>query len=343
MFKPLLLAALCCTPAAATAAVHCVTNASQLLAALDAAGDNGEPDEIRLARGTYYGTAAAPFVLTVSEPHGVLLTGGWSVVSSPGSTTAACVLRSWDASRTVLDGSSAVNALWITVAIDHHIVPLHVEGLTFRNGRSTIAGSHFGSALTVHASLEKAPALVVDNVIAHSNISTHTSTPIVGLSSAEHSVRFSNSVVRDNTTTNAPAVFLYGHNGSIAANGLTVVRNSRSGSGGAVEFAGATGLLNASLVWGNPGGSADLVENPRMRLRDVRYGSFSGTLDSAWHTNTLAIADPLLQSITVPRPLATSPLRNAASSFSGVGLYDVFGATRTQGGAQDIGAAEFLE
>lgn len=343
MLKPLLLALACFLPGAAGAAVHCVTSSAQLIAALDAAGDNGEADEIRVARGTYYGTAAAPFVLSISEPHGVHLSGGWTAVAATGSSAVACINRTWDASRTALDGSAAVNALWITVAVDHHVVPVHVESLTFRNGRSTVGGTHFGAALTVHASLERAPALVVDNIIAHSNVSTHYGTPIVGLTSAEHSVRFSNSIVRDNTTTDAPAVVIQGHNGSIAANGLTVIRNSRSGTGPAIQFGGVTGLLNASLVWGNTGGSADLVESPYMRMRDVRYGSFSGTLDSAWHTNTAPVADPLLQSATVPRPLATSPLRNAAWSWSGVGLHDAFGAARERGGLQDIGAAEFAE
>ena len=52
-----------------------------------------------------------------------------------------------------------------------------------------------------------------------------------------------------------------------------------------------------------------------------------------------AVANPLLLSPTEPRPLATSPLRDAAGSDIGVERRDVFGVTRVIGNfARDIGA-----
>jgi hypothetical protein len=204
ILRNVLLSACVLVPVTAPAATFCATNATQFRNALAAAATNGEADDIRLSRTTFQGTAAAPFLMSFSETHGVRISGGWSVLGS------VCYGQSMDATRTTLDGGLAVPALEIVSAASHAIVPITVEGLTLRNGYTSTRPA---SGLAVVGFANGAQTVTVDRVIVHSNAAGEANTPAVRLASDHHFVRFSNSIVRDNVMVDSPAAMLLSNNG----------------------------------------------------------------------------------------------------------------------------------
>jgi hypothetical protein len=330
ILRNVLLSACVLVPVTAPAATFCATNATQFRNALAAAATNGEADDIRLSRTTFQGTAAAPFLMSFSETHGVRISGGWSVLGS------VCYGQSMDATRTTLDGGLAVPALEILSAASHAIVPITVEGLTLRNGYTT---THLASGLAVYGFANGAPTITVDRVIVHSNAAGVENTPAVRLSSDHHFVRFSNSIVRGNTMVDSPAVMLLSNNGGVAAHNLTMVDNSDPGQNGAILLYGVSGsMIHNSVFWNNAGG--DLYAQGNVRYYNNRYGTTQvPDLMNLYGFNNSAVTDPRLDANL--RPLSDSPLRNVGGTP--VAARDVFGQDRKLGGWADIGAAEHIE
>lgn len=329
-----LFLALCLLPASSFAATFCASTATQLRDALSAAASNGEADDIRLTRTTFSGSSAAPFQLFLGEAHGVRISGGWSLLG--GST---CWMQTHDATRTVLDGGLSAPALRILVTSTHTIVPVTVEGLTLRNGYSS---SSEASGLSITGFADGAPSIVVDRVIVHSNASGQDNIPAVYLTSDDSFIRFSNSIVRHNTTLDAPAIFVLSNAGGTALHNLSVIYNTRQGFGESTEVLGiAPTQINNSLFFGTSGGG-DLGANGAVRYYNVRYGTGSDpVLLNQLGFNNYVIADPKLLSPTVPRPLIDSPLRNIGGNT--VATRDAFGQLRTLGGYADVGALEYVE
>lgn len=320
----------------AAAATFCVDTAAKLVAALDSAQANGQADEIRIARGTYYASALAPFASFSTEPYGLTLRGGYSQLNG------ACVSAVGDASRTVLDGGNAVPVLALRFAAEHTTIPISVEGLTLRNGLHNGQPWSYASGLTILGTVNAALAISVDRIIVHSTTSTIDLVPAVSLSSDDQFVRFSNSIVRHNSTRNAPAINIHSNDGGSALNGLSVLYNARTGMGSSIEWTGsAPGQLNASVVFGNTGGIGDLAGFGRIQYTGLRYGTLSG-YPASGSSNNFAISDPMFLSATTARPQTGSPLHDALPAGSGVGAQDVYGQPRDLGGRTDVGAVEGL-
>ncbi len=218
MLKQLLAASMLLAPVAATAAIHCVSDASQFRAALAAAVDNGEADDIRLTRTTFYASSTAPFRIHQTEAHSLRISGGWSGIGS-----GSCILQSYDATRTILDGSYRTQVLDILILGSHAMVPVTVDTLTLRNGRSN---GGFASGLSVGGLLDGAPIVIVERIIVHDNVSTQENVSAVSLDSDDHFVRFSNSIVRQNTTINVPAVSMLSNDGGAALNHVSLIYNT---------------------------------------------------------------------------------------------------------------------
>lgn len=331
ILRNVLLSACVLVPVTAPAATFCATNATQFRNALATAATNGEADDIRLSRTTFQGTAAAPFLMSFSESHGVRISGGWSVI---GGTT--CFGQTMDATRTTLDGGFAVPALEVLYVGTHAIVPITVEGLTLRNG---FTSTRSASALVVTGFANGAPTVTVDRVIVHSSSTDQVNTPAVRLSSDHHFVRFSNSIVRDNVMVDSPAVMLLSNNGGVAALNLTMVDNSDPGQNGAILVYGIGGaMIRNSVFWENAGG--DLYAQGNVRYYNNRYGTTQvPDLLNLYGFDNYALTDPGLDANL--RPLSSSPLRNVAGTP--VAARDVFGQDRKLGGYADIGAAEYIE
>jgi hypothetical protein len=317
-------------PGASGAAVHCASNAAQLSAALDVAADNGEADDIRIREGTLLASASTRFRYTSSEPHGLRISGGWSDLHPGG-----CFAASKDATRTVLDGAGLGPVLIVDVYAPHAATPIAVEGLTLRNG---YGDSWHASGLNVGACVVQVAANVqVDRVIVHDNQSSEVNIPAVKLCSDDGFVRFSNSIVRHNLTRGS-TIWISSNHGASAVTHLSAVYNRYHGSGTPLHFNGHAAQITSSLFWGN--GNYDLVAGGWVGYYSNRYGTGSDEALLNQHgLHTLRITDPQLQSATVPRPRATSPLRDA--TLWSVGEFDVYGRPRTSGGVADIGAAEY--
>lgn len=317
---------------AADAATFCARNADELRAALSTAATNNEPDEIRVVRGTHYSNKAQRFRYVSSQPHGLFIQGGWITIHS------VCASRVDDARITILDADRQSAVLEVLTTAQHAIVPITIEQLTLRHGLAL--DGHPASGLAVHGVMHGATSINVDRVIVHGGESTLIHQPAVLLSSDDHFVRFSNSVVRDNVMANDAAVRVFSNYGGASLTGLTVIDNTRGGFAGAVVFGGsAAALLATSLVWNNTGGAGDLDVYAQTVYRHNRYGTI--TTPPPVGDDNLAIADPMLVSPTDPRPLAGSPLRDAVDASIGVDDKDAYGTARAHGGATDIGALEY--
>jgi hypothetical protein len=320
-------------PASCLAATFCASTSTQLRDALSTAASNGEADDIRLTRTTFSGSSTAPFQLYLGEAHGVRISGGWSLLG------ATCWMQTFDATRTVLDGGLSAPALRILVTSTHAVVPVTVEGLTLRNGYSF---SSEASGLSVTGIADGAASIVVDRVIVHSNASGQDNIPAVYLTSDDSFVRFSNSIVRHNTTLDAPAIFVLSNAGGTAMHNLSVLYNTRQGLGESIEVLGiGPSQISNSLFFGTSGGG-DLGGNGIVRYYNVRYGTGGDpVLLNQQGFNNYVITDPKLQSPTTPRPLFDSPLRNVGGNT--VATREAFGQPRILGGYADVGALEYVE
>ncbi len=101
----------------------------------------------------------------------------------------------------------------------------------------------------------------------------------------------------------------------------------------------ASAQITGSLFWGNADG--DLYAQGNVRYHHNRFGTGNLTLIEQAGFGNAQIADPMLQSTIVPRPLAASPLRNQGAST--VSTRDVYGRSRTLGGYADTGAVEYMK
>jgi hypothetical protein len=321
------------------AATFCVGSSHALSAALTTASSNNEEDDIRIASGTYYLDASTSFRADIWETHGMKIRGGYSLVT-------ACKVASGDASLTILDGDGIKPVLSIRVFSEYHVVPITVSGLTIRNGlnRGTDFGHGWSSAsgLSIEGFYHSAPAIVVDRVIVHNNMSTVGAAPAVRLTGENHFVRFSNSIVRHNTSVQAP-IFIHSNLGGSSLSNLSVAYNVRTGTNGSswIEWYGsAPGQVVQSVVFGNTGSTSEFGNPGGIQCNLVLIGS--GT---CWNNGSPSpyaiISDPQFESTTTLRPRLGSPLLNRV--YDAIDTLDVYGQPRNRGGLVDIGAVEARE
>ena len=126
----------------------CVSDASQLQAALSTATTNGEDNTIRIVQGTYVGH----FVYLSTQPSSLTILGGY---------TASCASRTIEPENTVLDGQNTGHVLTIgdTSTTD---IALTIEGVTFQNGISTGVSLNSGKG-----------SVVIRNNVIRENVGTY--------------------------------------------------------------------------------------------------------------------------------------------------------------------------
>lgn len=126
------------------AATHCVSNASQLHAALSGVMNSTDTlIRIKVRIGTYQATAQAPFELVQQNSNQTVeVSGGWSGANG------ACDDKSRDPNQTILVGSTTKPALFVVAGIRISGLPggpapinslVHVHGFSLRNGNYTPA------------------------------------------------------------------------------------------------------------------------------------------------------------------------------------------------------------
>jgi hypothetical protein len=117
----------------ASAADFCVSDATALQAALNAAAANGQTDRVRVVQGTYTG----PFVYTSSELYALQVLGGYA---------AGCATRTLDAANTTLQGDGANRVLTLTATNGGAFT---VEGVTISGGvRTGDGGGLYASTIS---------------------------------------------------------------------------------------------------------------------------------------------------------------------------------------------------
>jgi hypothetical protein len=133
----------------AAAAVHCVHDEAGLAAALGAADDNGQHDEVRLRRGSYEASAWGQFQYLAaddSEVFDIAISGDWN---------AGCSLQGNNPFATVIDGNGVSRGL--TVWLPGGLVSVRL--LSFVGG-VTIPGSEHGGGLGVLVTGDDATSIV---------------------------------------------------------------------------------------------------------------------------------------------------------------------------------------
>jgi YD repeat-containing protein len=346
---------------------HCVRNAAELQAALDAAASNGSHDVIHLVAGTYAvsDNGGDPFIFNSDEPFSLIILGGYEDTD--------CATRGTDPSTTVLDGEGSTVPLSLTLAAEGQLAELVVERLTIRNGYST---GESGAGLAVgtwdHAIRLRQLVLEKNGAYAAGGLGAET---------AWGPITVDRCVVRNNEGEWYAGAYLHsGHGrvrvvnsifaGNLATNyggGLTVdtedgqvelVHNTITGNrvredwgfGGGVYLAlgqatAAVELFN-NILWGN-----DAAEGGDLFVanKDAPVRAWHNDLDPTKVAGTVSLlagnvnaAPQFLDPANDDYHLAdNSPLVNAGTNALGVlPAVDFDGGARVAAGAPDIGADE---
>jgi hypothetical protein len=342
--------------ASAEAATYCVTNVSELQAALTAAANSPADDEIKIQQGIY--AASQQLVYNSPNPGWVFLSGGWIQV---GGSNCAQQLKA--ASSTILTGSGVhqVLAMFFNPPGSIPFGPRYgVQNLSIRDGFGDSATFQRGGGLQMFSGVDIQVEFWLDNVVVANNSGYFGGG--ADLYVRRGLIRVVNSLFTDNSApTSAFAQFSAislagdGPNGILVANS-TFANGSCAGSGGRGCGIGATvgggirmDIIN-SLFFNNAvsdvnieGGASGGFGNGTAYADFSHIGSVSGTI-ALTATNALT-GDPRF----VDAPNQNFQLRDD-SPFINRGLgtipvygylgYDLNGSLRARFGALDPGAFE---
>lgn len=334
----------------ASAAIHCVGTPGQFQAALTAAANSPEDDEIRLRGGHYLHNLA--FEYHGLHPGALDISGGWSGDSGP-----SCGVQVPDARATRLDGGG-----------DHQILRLvsHVFAPATQRPRISVSNLHFddgfgqgfvyGGGLQMQAMSSLPTGFHVDNVIFSNNRALYGGALDISLASG--TVRVVNSLFHGNS---APTRDFGQLSASLGQDGVDMLIASSTfaqgqcggdeprGCGvGAILASGAQLRVVSTLFWQNA-------------LNDLYL---QGMIDMGAGTATIehslaGIAGDIAPSVTAPLAgdprfadagngdfalLDTSPFINQGSPAAlpppGQLAHDIHGNPRLRFGRVDPGALE---
>jgi len=331
----------------AAAATFCVTNATELQAALNTAASNGQNDTIRIRRGAYLAPSGPTgFNYFSSENSSLTIEGGWF-----GVTAGTCSIRVDDAEDTILDGQGQRSVMRLLGNVNSG-ASFTVRNLTIRNGDGTSQGTDFGGLQVT--GLPLLGDITIDRVIFRNN---HSESIGGGLRAQSLGVvRVINSLFDGNSCDAyycAADVFASAPTGSAGQPrllflGNTVVRTGCSGEN--------CGLGQVSIGAGTDFPTQYLVGNSVFALNtgvDVSFSATTGTLrNSRWDTR-LGTPQSLLSNLAPGTPpgffdaalgdfrlTPGSALVDAGFLFPQLPEFDLDGANRLAGPFVDIGAYE---
>lgn len=144
---------------------YCVSNASELQAALDSASVSNDDDEIRLRQGVY--SSATTFTYNSANPGWAFLTGGW--IEANGSP---CGMQVMTANSTVLDGGGThpvLHMYFVPPGATNRGPRYGVRNLSIVNGYGDSAQFQRGGGLQISSTADIQVEIFLDNLIVASN------------------------------------------------------------------------------------------------------------------------------------------------------------------------------
>ncbi len=341
------LALIVCAPA--RAAIFCVTNETELRAALQTISTTftAGANEIRLTQRVFF-TGTMGFSAQPSGPSGDLrVSGGWA----SGAST-ACDTQTIDARLTALDaqGTSAVLNINRSSVSGSNTPLIAVSNLTVRNGlaNDAVPGLHVVNSFG---------PVEVDNVISHGHrapTSFYDSGIAITLDSSQNNIRLRNALTYDNqgslfntplasvlltSLSLSPARVWYVNNNTFVGANATdpVLRLQSDGN----FWVSNNVIVGTARYLGSITG-AGAATAPQLRQYFNQFGSLP-TVNQATVLAELA-NDTALAPLNTSNwePLDTSPTINSALNAppGGEGTRDVYGQPRVFGGLLDRGAVE---
>ena len=338
------------------AATYCVTNVSELQAALTAAAASTADDEIKVRQGVY--AVNQQLVYNSVNPGWAFITGGWVQVDQNN-----CAQQNLIAANTVLTGSGAHQVLAMTFNPPGNVSmgPRYgVQNLSIRDGYGDSATFQRGGGLAMASYADIQAELWLDNVIVTNNSGYFGGGADFYV--RRGLIRIANSLFADNSSPTSA----FGHFSAISLsgdgpNGVLIVNSTFANSqcpGNGVRGCGLGVTLGGgirmdiinSLFFNNAisdvnieGAASGGFGNGTAFADFSRIGSTSGTLPLS-ATNSLS-GDPRFVDAANQdfRLRDDSPLinkgRGTVPIYGYLGL-DLIGSLRNRFGALDVGAFE---
>lgn len=324
------------------AATFCVSDGTQLQAALNTAAGNGEADVIRLRSGTYTRAGGAvAFSYFSSQNQSLTLEGGWFGLS-PGN----CALRIDQPTGTVLNGEGARSVLQL-LGNSGSNGALTLRNLSIANGSSNDTGGAVVGGIGGYLG-----SILIERVIFRGN----TGGVVGGLSASTDGgvLQLINSLFDDNACSGGvcaaslvvnnepffsaqPRLRLWGNTfvrGDCASGSCRALRLG-GGFGGAVQFEVANSVFAL-----NQGADIDFAINTGS-LRHSRLDSLIGTPQNSSGNLASGVAPGFVDEAGGDFRLAPgSALIDAGTASALLPETDLDNLPRVSGSAPDIGAYE---
>ena len=247
----------------------CVTNPSELRAALAASSDGGanqdEHNFIALAAGTYLASDGTSrfFYANTSATSALQMWGGFN---------ADCSVKSDDASLTVLDGDGAFQVLVVRSAAGF----VDILTLTVQNASTTQPGG----GLAVNDTGNTSGDVYLRDLIIRNNRTSSSYGGFRAFAHGAHVLYFDNNLVVANSADNGFSAGALLSDGLAYARYDTIARNVASGSnaGGLLCSGGPHCELANDLIWDNSNVDLYLIEDGALYFNDI--GVMAGTAPS---------------------------------------------------------------
>ncbi len=313
-------------------ATFCVSNATELQAALTTAESNGEDNTIQIVQGTYNGN----FTYASTEAFSLTVEGGY---------TENCASRTINPANTILDGGGSDMVLAL---VSQGAANFSVEGLTVQNGETSSVDNGGGLYITTSGSVTLTNNNFTGNTANNSGGGVYTNTGGLStltnntftdntamsgggscISSTGTASLTDNSFTENTTTANGGGVYIrYPTSGIVTLTNNTFTGNTARSGGG-------TYILDYYLLVSGPGTLTGntFIENTASENGGGAYVSIASAtlIDNTFSNNTAATNRDTLVSggggayVYSGTLTSNTFINNTANTRSGGGVYMLWG------------------
>lgn len=318
----------CVTMPSAVAATFCVSNATDLQAALTTASNNSENNVIRVVSGTYNSPSVGFQYFRAAGNFDLDLEGGWN---------SNCTSQTPIASLTTLDGQS----IHVALKLFGNNVGL-TGNLTLRYFDVFHGADQNGyDAALLMAAYDG--DVRIESCRFRNNVSSgNNGADLMSIASHSGTITFAGNVVANNSAPSRPLVASFTLNNGLGAMYITnntIADNTFATTVEALGAIFATGATLSNNILINGGKREIYLPSSTVLLNnDIDFISGTPAAGSANNVNV----DPQFVSTTNHHIPLTSPVRDAGDNTPPGGLptYDLDGAQRKVFGTVDMGAYE---